>query len=170
MSAPVFTWGAKRLSLFRLLSTTGFVSYADPNHADAAIARMNGFCVGEKRLKVVRKRGQQKAPDTSSQVSEPRHGGGGNVSTNIIPYLSDSDVGGGFGCSSFGCGGFGFDFGLGRDSDGCGKDVGASGRCDLKGEASLELDLGTPEGLLGPSMTRRVVAHASGYEVTSSFR
>lgn len=37
----------------------GFVSYARPQHAEAAIGRMNGFFVGNKRLKVVRKRGQQ---------------------------------------------------------------------------------------------------------------
>ncbi|CAM9312884.1 unnamed protein product, partial [Sphacelaria rigidula] len=34
----------------------GFVSYTEPTHAEAAIARMNGFFIGNKRLKVVRKR------------------------------------------------------------------------------------------------------------------
>lgn len=35
------------------------MSYTKPEEADAAISSMNGFFIGQKRLKVVRKRGQQ---------------------------------------------------------------------------------------------------------------
>ncbi|CAN0508452.1 unnamed protein product, partial [Scytosiphon promiscuus] len=36
-----------------------FVSYTKSEQADAAITNMNGYFIGQKRLKVVRKRGQQ---------------------------------------------------------------------------------------------------------------
>lgn len=53
--------------LFVLLGLLlGFVSYADPEEAEAAIAGMNGFFIGHKRLKVVRKRGQMHRQESVS--------------------------------------------------------------------------------------------------------
>eukprot|EP00752_Nemacystus_decipiens_P006128 g5526.t1 len=51
----------------------GFVSYSQPSHAEAAIAQMNGFQIGSKRLKVQHKRRGQSTDDPDDRDE----GGGG---------------------------------------------------------------------------------------------
>lgn len=70
------------------MELTGFVSYTNLAEADTAIAKMNGFFIGHKRLKVVRKRGQVGAVskhDSGSSISVgPSHvaAGGCNGATS----------------------------------------------------------------------------------------
>lgn len=52
---------------------SGFVSYSQPSHAEAAIAQMNGFQIGSKRLKVQHKRRGQSTDDPDDR----EEGGGG---------------------------------------------------------------------------------------------
>lgn len=54
---------------------TGFVSYSQPSHAEAAIAQMNGFQIGSKRLKVQHKRRGQSTDDPDDR--DEGGGGGG---------------------------------------------------------------------------------------------
>lgn len=50
------------------------MSYNQPSHAEAAIAQMNGFQIGSKRLKVQHKRRGQTTEDPDDRGGE---GGGG---------------------------------------------------------------------------------------------
>lgn len=86
---------------------TGFVSYTKSEQADAAITHMNGYFIGQKRLKVVRKRGQhaERCPPPDTTLHTTLHtigggggGGGGDPSTTNDPSyapISDSSVLGG---------------------------------------------------------------------------
>lgn len=54
----------------------GFVSYNQPSHAEAAIAQMNGFQIGSKRLKVQHKRRGQTTDDPDDRGDEGAGGTG----------------------------------------------------------------------------------------------
>lgn len=114
------------------------MSYTKPEEADTAISSMNGFFIGQKRLKVVRKRGQQtdRCPDNS---------GNSNSSCRLSdPAYAVSDGAGGGSVTGKGVG----------NCDIAGV---SSGQRDLLGAGlRADLDFFTPEGLLGQSMTRRV--------------
>lgn len=58
---------------FHVSRIPGFVSYSQPSHAEAAIAQMNGFQIGSKRLKVQHKRRGQSTDDPDDRDE----GGGG---------------------------------------------------------------------------------------------
>lgn len=130
----------------------GFVSYTNPDHADAAIAHMNGFFIGHKRLKVVRKRGQQRASDGSSTANESGHINGNNEGVCGIRRSDSSGSGIGGGAISGGGGGGGGGGVIGRRGGDCG---GGYGQSELHDGSQLDLDFLTPEGLLGQSMARR---------------
>lgn len=123
----------------------GFVSYTKPEEADAAISSMNGFFIGQKRLKVVRKRGQQTEryadssnSTASARIDGPRGGGAGGCDGNGNGNSNGRSNGGGNG-----------------DSDGNGNG-GGNGNSNIEAGTPLDLDFLTPEGLLGQSMARRV--------------
>lgn len=52
------------------------MSYNQPAHAEAAIAQMNGFQIGSKRLKVQHKRRGQTADDPDERGGDGGAGGG----------------------------------------------------------------------------------------------
>lgn len=76
---------------------SGFVSYTKPEEADAAISSMNGFFIGQKRLKVVRKRGQQtdRSSDSTNSTS---------VRASDLGYNNTGGASGGSGSSNIGAG------------------------------------------------------------------
>ncbi len=110
------------------------MSYTKPEEADAAISSMNGFFIGQKRLKVVRKRGQQteRYADSSNSATSARIDDPGFVGS----------VGG---CTGNGNG----------NGNGSGNGSG-SGNSNVEAGTPPDLDFLTPEGLLGQSMARRV--------------
>lgn len=119
---------------------TGFVSYTKPEEADAAISGMNGFFIGQKRLKVVRKRGQQtvRCPDNSSNSNSS-----GRVSDPAYAVGDGADGGSGSGTGSV--------KGFGNASV---AGVSSGERSLLGAGLQGDLDSFTPEGLLGQSMAR----------------
>jgi hypothetical protein len=56
----------KYLEFFLTLSSTGFVSYDSVMAAESAIEQMNGFQIGNKRLKVQHKRVNGSMPPSPS--------------------------------------------------------------------------------------------------------
>lgn len=75
------------------------MSYTKPEEADAAIASMNGFFIGQKRLKVVRKRGQQieRSSDSANSANSA------SVRASDLGYAAGG-AGGGNGTSNIGAG------------------------------------------------------------------
>lgn len=65
---------------------SGFVSYNQPAHAEAAIAQMNGFQIGSKRLKVQHKRRGQMADDPDDRGNEEGGGGGYGDAGGYYPH------------------------------------------------------------------------------------
>lgn len=113
------------------------MSYTNPAHADAAIARMNGFFIGNKRLKVVRKRGQVSAQD---------NGGGSGCTITNHGYVGASA------CASSSVGGDSLSGIDGGDEGGTGGDGGGS-YTSLFGK-SLEREFFGPQDILGHQDTR----------------
>ena len=109
------------------------MSYTKPEEADAAIASMNGFFIGQKRLKVVRKRGQQadRSSDSTTNNNNTKNSNNSTNGTNVragdLGYTGSGVVGDGSGTSNVGAG------------------------------SQPELDFFTPEGSLGQSLARRVL-------------
>ena len=61
----------------------GFVSYSDPMHASSAIQGMNGFSLGNKKLKVEHKKpGRQRTPHVHNS---PPHVAGGAMPAHVYP-------------------------------------------------------------------------------------
>lgn len=127
--------------------STGFVSYSTRDEAEAAISGMNGFFIGQKRLKVVRKRGQQAERYKDSSDTNNGHAAGSGFS------------GGDHSC--------GIDHAESGDSGhhvahlfnsvGGGSEVSEEhGLLGGAGAYASNLEVFSPEGLLGPSMARRV--------------
>lgn len=121
------------------------MSYSTPDEVEAAISGMNGFFIGLKRLKVVRKRGQQ----------TDRYPDGGNRSS---ARASDSGYAGNNGA----CGMTrteSVDSGQGEihplNNDDGNSEVGDNRALPGAGFHG-NLDFFSPEGLLGQSMTRQV--------------
>ena len=154
------------------------MSYTKPEHADAAITHMNGYFIGQKRLKVVRKRGQQaeRCPP-SDNTPHSTCGGGGrgcpsattddpgyapNSDSSVLggmmgrPGNADIDVGIELAPDNFGSDVISNKDGGGGGSGGSGSGVGGSGNNHSPpgGGLQLELDFLTPESLLGQSMAR----------------
>ena len=76
-SEPRIIWSSYSVSLFfnfGFLLFSGFVSYDNPMSAQAAIHTMNGFSVGNKRLKV--------------QLKRPRPSGDGSTSAGMHMWRS----------------------------------------------------------------------------------
>ncbi|CAM9959662.1 unnamed protein product, partial [Scytosiphon promiscuus] len=121
----------------------GFVSYSTPEEAEAAISGMNGFFIGQKRLKVVRKRGQQ--ADRYTDGGTRRNGRGGDfgyAGSNSASGMAQAESG---------------DVGHGGihppDDDNVTSEI--SEHRTLNGNGFQEnLDFFSPEGLLGQSMAR----------------
>lgn len=148
----------------------GFVSYTKPEHADAAIARMNGYFIGHKRLKVVRKRGQQtdRCHDSSSLASDSGYDGGVDSACGIgmadgsgssVSGVLNGSAGNGIVNGSAGNGIINGSAGNGGVNGSAGNGVvnttAVGGQRTLFGGSEPGLDFLTPEGLLGQSMTRR---------------
>lgn len=143
------------------------MSYSKPEQADAAIAGMNGFFIGQKRLKVVRKRGQQQPGDRCYESNTSSAGIGTSINKSSSPAgsVDGGYAGGGSMCgivrSDSGGGGVsggGAMNGVGGDGvSSTGNGGGGSGPplAFHRRETKLDLDFLTPEGLLGQSMTRR---------------
>lgn len=115
------------------------MSYGDPDHAELAISRMDGFFIGQKRLKVVQKRGEERAFGTRRTVNNTKYG---------IPLFDGGKNGdrissGGSSSRRFNA----FGWGSGGDT---------SGQSDLQDKESLSdvFNQVTPESLLGLSMAR----------------
>lgn len=74
-------------------TSAGFVSYNQPAHAEAAIAQMNGFQIGSKRLKVQHKRRGQTADDPDDRGGDGgvSVGGGGMYGDGGGDYYSHPD-------------------------------------------------------------------------------
>lgn len=140
------TLSVSTTSIWLLTLAAGFVSYDDPDHAELAMSRMDGFFIGQKRLKVVQKRGEERVFDTSRTVNNTKHG---------IPPFDGSKNGDRIISSGSSSGGFyvfgydALDFGWCSGGD-------ASGQSDLQDGESLSdaFDRVTPESLLGLSMAR----------------
>lgn len=125
---------------WEIFTSAGFVSYTRPEHADAAIAGMNGFFIGHKRLKVVRKRGQKidRFHDSFYPTGDSGYSIAGDNLFGI--WRGDNDD-----SSSSGGG------------DGAGSDntISAVELCNTPVcRSQLELDFLAPQGLLGRSITR----------------
>ncbi|CAM9187118.1 unnamed protein product, partial [Hapterophycus canaliculatus] len=121
----------------------GFVSYSTPEEAEAAISGMNGFFIGQKRLKVVRKRGQQRDryPDgsnrSSGRANDPSYNGH-NDACRVAQTESDDSGHGGIRTLN--------------------NDISSSEVSEHRALPGAgfqgNLDFFSPEGLLGQSITR----------------
>eukprot|EP00903_Cladosiphon_okamuranus_P016667 g15369.t1 len=81
----------------------GFVSYTKPEEADAAISSMNGFFIGQKRLKVVRKRGQQ-TDRSSNSTNSANSTNNTSVRASDLGYTVGGEGGGNGSSSNVGAG------------------------------------------------------------------
>lgn len=77
---------------FNIIASTGFVSYNQPAHAEAAIAQMNGFQIGSKRLKVQHKRRGQMADDPDDRGGDGGSGYGDEGDYYHSEYMGHQDA------------------------------------------------------------------------------
>jgi hypothetical protein len=77
------------LTLLLPIIFTGFVSYDSVMSAEAAIEQMNGFQIGNKRLKVQHKRvhGHNGMPQPQAPPPHPQHPGPGQAHPHEMPPL-----------------------------------------------------------------------------------
>lgn len=73
-------------------ASSGFVSYNQPSHAEAAIAQMNGFQIGSKRLKVQHKRRGQRADDPDDRGGDGGSGYGDEGDFYHSEYMRHQDA------------------------------------------------------------------------------
>ncbi|CAM9430719.1 unnamed protein product, partial [Ectocarpus sp. 12 AP-2014] len=132
----------------------GFVSYSKPDEAEAAISSMNGFFIGQKRLKVVRKRGQQTDRCLDSSSSSSSNNNNNNSGRPRDPgYPAGDDSCGLARPNSGASGNAGTNVVVGSRMNNDNEDS-TSHRSILGSGSQADLEFFTPEGLLGPSMTR----------------